>query len=64
VAVVPVVAMMMPVMPMAVVPVVMMPMVPVVMAPVVVVPADLFRLEAIDLVLSNDGGLRAVNARR
>jgi hypothetical protein len=65
--VVPVVVMpMMPVMPMAVVPVVMMPMVPVVMAPVVVVvvPADLFRLEAIDLVLSNDGGLRAVNARR
>ena len=51
--------------PVAVVPVVMMPMVPVVMAPVVVVvPADLFRLEAIDLVLSNDGGLRAVNARR
>jgi len=57
----PVVVMpMMPVMPMAVVPVVMMPMVPVAMVPVVVMmPADLFRFEAIDLVLSNDRGLRA-----
>ena len=48
---------MMPVMPMAVVPVVMMPM-------VVVVPADLFGLEAIDLVLPNDRGLRAGSARQ
>jgi len=55
---------MMPVMPMAVVPVVMMPMVPVVMAPVVVVPADLLGLETINLVLSNDGGLRACIARQ
>jgi hypothetical protein len=42
-------------------------MMPAVMMPpmvVVVVPADLFRLEAIDLVLSNDRGLRAVGARR
>jgi hypothetical protein len=53
---------MVPVMPVVVVP---MMMVPVVVAPVVVaVPADLFRFEAIDLVLSYDGWFRAVHARR
>ena len=75
--VMPVVAMMpvvvtpvvvMPMMPVVMAPVVMVPMMPAVMMPpmvvVVVVPADLFRLEAIDLVLSNDRGLRAVGARR
>ena len=50
------------VMPMVVAPVVMMP---VVMVPMmVVVPADLFGLEAIDLVLPNDRRLRAGSARQ
>ncbi len=41
------------------VPVVMMPAMPVVVMPaVVMMPANLFGLEAIDLVLRNDGGLR------
>jgi hypothetical protein len=39
------------------------PLMPVVMMPVVT-PADLFRLETIDLVLRNHGGLRAVAVRR
>ena len=51
---------MMPMMPVVVVPVVMMPMMPVAMVPVVVmVPADLLGLEAINLVLRHDRGLRA-----
>jgi hypothetical protein len=61
VAMMPVVMMpVVPVVPMAVVPVVMMPMMPVAMVPVVVmVPADLLGLEAINLVLRHDRGLRA-----
>ena len=52
----------MPMMPMAVVPVVMMP---VAMVPVVVMmPADLFRLETINLVLPHNRGLRACSARQ
>ena len=46
----------MPVAMMPVVPVMVMPMMPMMMVPVVV-PADLFGLEAIDLVLRNDRGL-------
>jgi hypothetical protein len=54
-----------PVMPMAMVPVVPMVMAPVVMPPVVVVmPADLYGLQAVDLILTNHGGLGAVGAQR
>jgi len=38
--------------------------VPMVMMPVVVVPANLFRLERINLVLRHDRGLRACGARQ
>jgi hypothetical protein len=63
VVVMPVVVM--PMMPMAVVPVVMMPVMPVAMVPVVVMmPADLFRLETINLVLPHNRGLRACSARQ
>jgi hypothetical protein len=47
------------VMPMVMVPVMVMPMMVVMM-----MPADLFGLEAIDLVLSNDSGHGTVSARR
>ena len=50
---------------MVVMPVVVPVVMPVVMVPMmVVVPADLFGLEAIDLVLPNDRGLRAGSARQ
>jgi hypothetical protein len=58
------------VMPMVMAPVVMMPVMPTVVVPVVMVPlmvmvpADLFGLEAIDLVLPHDCGLRAGSARQ
>jgi hypothetical protein len=56
---------MMPMVPVVVAPVVMVPMMPVAMMPVVVVmPADLLRLQAIDLILTDHGGLCAVCARR
>jgi hypothetical protein len=42
-----------------------MVMAPVVMPPVVVVmPADLYGLQAVDLILTNHGGLGAVGAQR
>lgn len=59
--------MMVPVVPMMMMPMTMVPMtmVPMVMPPVVMMtPADLFGLQAIDLVLSYDGGLGAIRARR
>jgi hypothetical protein len=49
---------MVPVMPMVMAPVVMPPMV------VVVMPADLYGLQAIDLILTNHGGLGAIGAQR
>ena len=62
----PVVVMpMVPVVPVMMVPVVMMPVVPVTMVPMVMMmPADLFGLQAIDFVLSYDGGLHAIRALR